>query len=83
MDPILHLCQPRLDIFPVAERAALPAQQQLVEELHIDKGEELLEELSDQKRRDVVAAQGVEEGVKHAQDLAPVGAQLGDGCAGR
>ncbi len=45
MDPVLHLSQASLDILAVAEAAALPPQQQLVEQLHIHKAEQLLEQL--------------------------------------
>ncbi len=45
VDPVLHLSQASLDILAVAEAAALPPQQQLVEQLHIHKAEQLLEQL--------------------------------------
>ncbi len=44
VDPVLHLSQASLDILAVAD-AALPPQQQLVEQLHIHKAEQLLEQL--------------------------------------
>lgn len=46
VDPVLHLSQACLDILPVAEAAALAPQQQLVEQLHIHKAEQLLEQLA-------------------------------------
>ncbi len=45
VDPVLHLSQASLDVLAVAEAAALPPQQQLVEQLHIHKAEQLLEQL--------------------------------------
>ena len=47
-DPLLHVGEARLDVLAVAEGAALTAQQQLVEQLHVDEGEELLEQRLDQ-----------------------------------
>ena len=45
VDPVLHLGEAGLDILPIAEAAALTPQQQLVEELHVHKAEQLLEQL--------------------------------------
>lgn len=46
VDPVLNLSQTGLDILPIAEAAALPPQQQLVEQLHVHKAEQLLEQLA-------------------------------------
>lgn len=46
VDPVLHLCKACLHILTIAEAAALAPQQQLVEQLHVHKAEELLEELA-------------------------------------
>lgn len=44
LDPLLHLSQPGPHVLAVAERAALSPQEQLVEEVHVDKAKELSEE---------------------------------------
>ena len=46
-DPDLHLGQPGLDVLAVGEGAALAAQEELVEQLDVDEGEELLEQADD------------------------------------
>jgi hypothetical protein len=51
IDPVLQLSQPRLDVLAVAEGAALPAQEQAVEQLDVHKGEDLREQLPHQERR--------------------------------
>ncbi len=75
MDPVLHLCQAGLDVLAVAEGAALPPQQQLVEELHVHKAEQLLEELADEEGGDEGSLQRLQQGVKHAEDGPPMWAQ--------
>lgn len=49
-----HLGQASLHVFAVAEGAALTAQQQLVEQLHVDKAEQLLEQRLHQGLGDMV-----------------------------
>lgn len=71
-DPLLHLGQPRLDVLAVGEGAALAAQQQLVEQLHVDKGQQLLKQLLHQEGRHVVLPQRGQQRVKHAQDAGPL-----------
>ena len=44
--------------------------------LHVDEGEELLEELADEEGGAVVGAQRRQQPVQHGQDVAPVRAQL-------
>ncbi len=83
VDPVLHLGQARLHILAVAEGAALAAQQQLVEQLHVDEGEELLEELAHQEGRHVRLLQLCQKCVQHAQDVAPVRAQHLAACSHR
>lgn len=51
--------------------------------LHIDEGEELLEQLAHEERRAVVGAQRGQQPVQHRQDVAPVRAQLAGGCQRR
>ena len=76
VDPVLHLRQPSFHVLAIGEGAALAAQQQLVEQLHVDKAEQLLEQLLDQEGRHVVALQRVQQLVEHAQHVAPVRAEL-------
>lgn len=83
VDPLLHLAQARLDVLAIAEGAALPAQQQLVEELYVDKAKELLEQLAHQEGRHVAALQRPQQLVEHLQDVGPVLAQLRGACACR
>ena len=77
VDPVLHLSQASLDVLPVAEGAALPPQQQLVEELHIHEAEQLLEQLADEEGGDKGALQGLQQAVEDLQDVPPVRAQHG------
>ena len=51
------LCEALLDVLAVGEGATLAAQQQLVEELHVDEAEELQEELAAQEQRHLVRGQ--------------------------
>ena len=81
VDPVLHLGKARLDVLAVAEAAALAAQQQLVEQLHVDEGEELLEQLAHQEGGHVRLLQLREQRVQHVQDVAPVRAQHLAACA--
>lgn len=55
-----------LDVLAVGEGAALAAQQELVEELHVDEAEELQEELAPQEQRHLVRLQLL---VQPLQDL--------------
>mmetsp|Transcript_16539 Transcript_16539/g.49489 ORF Transcript_16539/g.49489 Transcript_16539/m.49489 type:complete len:357 (+) Transcript_16539:835-1905(+) len=85
VDPGLHFCQPRFHVLPVGEAAALPPQQQLVEQLHVHEAEELLEQLLHQEGGHVVALQRFQQLVEHPQNVAPVRAQLhvrGSGLGG-
>ena len=59
VDPVLHFCQASLHIFPIAEAAALPPQQQLVKQLHIHKAEELLEQLPHLQQPNSIAVVGI------------------------
>ena len=81
VDPVLHLCQARLDVLAVAEAAALAAQQQLVEQLHVDEGKELLEQLAHQEGGHVRLLELRQQRVQDAQDVAPVRAQHLAACA--
>lgn len=44
LDPALHLSEARLHVLSIAEAAALTSQQQLIEQLHVDEAEQLLEQ---------------------------------------
>ncbi len=80
-DPLLHLGEARLDVLAVGEGAALAAQQQLVEQLHVDKGQQLLKQLLHQEGRHVVLPQRGQQRVKHAQDGGPLRRQPAVGAA--
>ena len=41
VDPVLYLSKACFDVLTIAEAAALPPQQQLVEQLHVDEAEDL------------------------------------------
>ena len=47
--------------------------------LHVDEGEQLLEQLAHEERGAVVGAQRGQQPVQHRQDVAPVRAQLAGG----
>eukprot|EP00475_Leptophrys_vorax_P007746 TRINITY_DN14919_c0_g2_i1.p4 TRINITY_DN14919_c0_g2~~TRINITY_DN14919_c0_g2_i1.p4 ORF type:complete len:115 (-),score=8.85 TRINITY_DN14919_c0_g2_i1:180-524(-) len=72
---MLQLAQPCLDVLAVAERAALATQQQTVEELHVDEGEDLREQLAHQERRHVAALERVEQVGEDGDDGVPVATQ--------
>ena len=75
MDPVLQFRQASLDVLSVAERAALAAQQELVEELDVDESEDLLEELSDQELGHVCVLHELKQTLHEVDDRGPVGAQ--------
>ena len=66
-----HLREAVLDVLTVREGAALAAEEQLVEELHIDEGEQLHEELLLQERRHKVAGQLTAQVVERGQQALP------------
>mmetsp|Transcript_6823 Transcript_6823/g.22643 ORF Transcript_6823/g.22643 Transcript_6823/m.22643 type:complete len:862 (-) Transcript_6823:1898-4483(-) len=75
VEPVLELGEPGFDVLAVREGAALAAEQEGVEELHVDEGEDLGEELAHEEARDVVLPHHLAQLLERLEDCAPVGAE--------